>query len=366
MSIKSNIRKLLFLALTVVLSGALLVLLIAAISKKNHSYCKGVAVKITGIGNYYFLGRKDVMNIIAPGTENALLRKPLASFDLNRMESLLEHNVWVKDAELFFDNNDILRVNVEEREPIARIFASNGNSFYIDSSGKHLPLNDKMVVKLPVFTNFPTDIPFLHGSDSLLMEQVKAISQYILKDSFWNAQLAQLDINAEKKFEIIPVVGNHVILFGNGEDIIQKFHRLMLFYQQVSSKVGMDKYSFINVQYDKQVTATRKVAAGKIDSLQVLKNIQKLIEASHQLQNDTVSTMVDNNIVVNNKPDSSLTVLTDESHHTARKNSLNAVPTATNLRSMKSHPSVPLSYAPEKKPVTTKKQVPRAVMKKPG
>jgi len=59
------------------------------------------------------------------------------------MESLLEKNVWIKDAQLFFDNNGILRVSVTEREPIARVFTREGNSFYIDSSGVQLPLSDK-------------------------------------------------------------------------------------------------------------------------------------------------------------------------------------------------------------------------------
>lgn len=356
----------LLLSLSVVLGGALLVLLLAAISKKNHTACKGVEVNISGIGNYYFLGRKDVMNIVAMANESNLQGKPLASFDLSKMEALLEKNVWIKDAELFFDNNSILRINVEEREPIARIFATDGNSFYIDSSGKHLPLNERMVAKLPVFTNFPADKTILHGVDSVLLQQIRKISLYILKDSFWNAQLAQIDITPARELEIIPVVGNHVILFGNGDDYKQKFHRLMLFYQQVATKVGMDKYSAVNVQYDHQVTATRKIAAGKIDSLQVLKNIQKMIEASHQLQNDTVSTLVDNNIVANAKPDSTLTVLTNVTQQAAKKNSLNAVPTATNLRPVKSHPSVPLKHVPVRKTVPAKKQSPKAVMKKPG
>jgi len=35
----------------------------------------------------------------------------------------------------------------------------------------------------------------------------------------------------------------------------------------------------------------------KVDSLQALKNVQKMIEASKQVQADTVSTIVDNNIM---------------------------------------------------------------------
>jgi cell division protein FtsQ len=55
--------------------------------------------------------------------------------------------------QLFFDNNEVLQVVIDEREPIARIFTVAGNSYYIDSSLERLPLSDKMSARLPVFTN---------------------------------------------------------------------------------------------------------------------------------------------------------------------------------------------------------------------
>ena len=65
---------------------------------------------------------------------------------------------WIKKAELFFDNNNVLEVRITEREPIARIFTTSGSSFYIDSSLARLPLSDKFSPRLPVFTDFPTDV----------------------------------------------------------------------------------------------------------------------------------------------------------------------------------------------------------------
>jgi cell division protein FtsQ len=55
-----------------------------------------------------------------------------------------------------------------------------------------------------------------------------------------------------------PVVGNHVIVFGDGTDYDKKFKRLLLFYQQVLSKTGMDVYEKLNVQYARQVIGVRK------------------------------------------------------------------------------------------------------------
>jgi cell division protein FtsQ len=363
MSIKSNIKKILFLSLVVVAGSALLVLLIAAINKKNHKNCTGVQITISGKEGELFLSRLDVMNIIVPDKNNPPRGKPLSSFDLKKMETVLEQNVWVKDVQLFFDNNAVLRITVEERIPIARIFTVNGNSFYIDSSGKQLPLNNKVAVKLPVYSDFPADKERLYGADSLLMQQIKQMSPFILAHPFWMAQIGQIDITPNRTFEIIPVIGKHLVAFGDGTDYEQKFHRLFLFYQQVGAKVGLDKYSIINVAYDKQVVATKKGTTGKIDSLQVLKNIQKLIDASKQLPYDTVSTMVDNNIAVNAAPVPTLTILKDNQRNAAIKDSFNKVPSSIHPTSLKSRATLP-----SKKIVQhpREKKQPKAVMKKAG
>jgi cell division protein FtsQ len=244
---------------------------------------------------------------------------------------------------------------VDERWPVARIFTVNGNSFYIDSTGRRLPLNSRMTIKLPVYSNFPVDTETLYGADSILMQQIRHLSVFILNDPFWMAQIGQIDITPYRSFEMSPVVGRHVIAFGDGTDYEQKFHRLLLFYQQVGAKIGLDTYSVINVQFDNQVVATRKGVAGKIDSLQAVKNIQQLIAASKQLAVDTLSTTVDNNIAANAAPSPTLSILKDYRANAAAKDSLNKVPASAHPTSLKNRAILPS--------VNTKQ--PKAVMKKP-
>ncbi len=359
-----------FLSLWIVAGACLLVLLVAAITKKNHAVCSGVTIAIKG-GNTLFLDKQDVLNTIAPGRNNPYKGKPIASFNLNRLEELLKKNVWVRDAELFFDNNGLLRVSIDERAPIARVFTTAGSSFYIDSSGARLPLNDKMAIRLPVFTGFPAnETGVLRGTDSLLVQQIKQISLYMMKDTFWLAQVQQVVITGSNTFEMIPVIGNQTIVFGDGSDYEAKFHRLLLFYQQVAAKTGFDRYSAVNVAYAGQVIGVKKGSIGKVDSLQALKNIQQLIEASHRVPVDTLSTTVDNNIVVSDASGSILPVLNNRrdsagaaTGNTAR-DTLNRVPTQPiHPSSMKSRvPSHPVQKPPVKRSVPVKRPAPRAVM----
>jgi cell division protein FtsQ len=121
-----------------------------------------------------------------------------------------------------------------------------------------MPLNEKFTPRLPVFTNFPSDKKVLRGKDSALMKEVKDISLFLLQDSFWMAEIDQVDINPSREFEMVPKVGNHIVVFGNGEDIAAKFRKLYIFYNDVLNKTGWNRYSAVNLSYKNQVVATRK------------------------------------------------------------------------------------------------------------
>jgi cell division protein FtsQ len=238
-------------------------------------------------------------------TKNNIKGFPVASFNLHQLEQMLERNTWIDDAELYFDNQDVLHVTVVEKEPVARIFTTEGNSFYIDSLGRKMPLSDKLSARVPVFTNFP-DKKRMTGKDSVLLNDVRGTANFIFNDPFWMSQVAQIDITTERKFEMIPVVGNHLVKLGNGENIAKKFRRLMVFYQQVLSKTGFDKYKVIDVQYEGQVVASKFAGDAKVDSVQLRKNVEKLLQQSRDAQNDTVmrAMPVTGKYNIDNDPDS--------------------------------------------------------------
>ena len=267
------------------------ILLVAAIRYRNNNVCKGYKIEITGSRSTagLFIDRKGIVDLLTTAGAGKGQGKPIQSFDLRHLETALEKNVWIREAQLFFDNNGILRVRISEREPVARIFTSNGNSFYIDSSATQLPLQEKFAAHLPIFTGYPAAKIQITGHDSLLTIGMLQLSSFIRRDSFWTAQIAQIDITPEKTFELEPEVGDHRITFGDATDIDAKFHRLFIFYNQVLSRVGMDKYGRIDVSYEDQVVATRKGGEqSRYDSLQGLENIRQMIRSAQQLQPDTL------------------------------------------------------------------------------
>ncbi len=301
MAIKINIRRILSVTVWCFVGAGVLVLLVAAIRYRNNNTCKGYRIEISGPANAtgssaaspgsptVFIDKKEIAAILSAAGAGSQPDRPLQSFDLHRLESTLEKNIWIRKAQLFFDNNGILRVNVIERTPATRIFTTGGTSFYLDSSGVQLPLIAQLPARLPVFTGYPAAKVSRQGPDSLLTAGIRKMSEFIRSDPFWMAQIAQIDITPERGFELEPEIGDHRVVFGDGNSIGQKFHRLFLFYKEVLSRTGFDKYERIDVSYAGQVIATKKGSGqNRYDSLQGMDNIRQMIRSAQQLQPDTI------------------------------------------------------------------------------
>jgi cell division protein FtsQ len=311
---KTTIRKVFFVALWLCIGGGMLTLLLAAISKKNKGQCKDYSISIKGVYNNFFIDKKDIEQLLMKGTNSNIKGEQISTFKLHELEQMLENNNWIDEAELYFDNRDVLHISVTEKEPVARLFTTTGNSFYIDGLGRKMPLSDKLSARVPVFTGFP-EKKKLNTADSALLNDVRVTANYIINDPFWMSQVSQIDITADRNFEMIPVVGNHLVRLGNGEDIDKKFNRLMVFYKQVLSKTGFDKYRVIDVQYKGQVVVTKYAGDAKVDSIQLRKNVEKLLRQSMDAENDTIIRVMKPNVQLEadsaSSPDPSLKDITE-------------------------------------------------------
>ena len=249
-------------------------LLIAAMKAKDSKACSNIEINITGPTKHMFVTQVDVVDVLNKNSIHA--GEALDEINLRKTEEQLKSNPWIKDAELFFDNHQILHVKISEREPVARVFTKSGESFYIDSSGLRLPVTENATARVIVFTSFPSDKKVLSKSDSLVLNDIKTITQYINADSFLNAQTAQINITSQRTYEITPVVGDQLIRIGDAENLDEKFTKLLAFYRQVFSKVGFERYSVIDVQYEGQVVAVRRGERRMVsDTARAMKQLAK-------------------------------------------------------------------------------------------
>ncbi len=236
-----------------------IVLFGAAMQQKNHKTCAGAKVDITGVEDHLFIDENDVLAIV--NSKSPIGNQVTSKINLKAIETTLEATPWIKNAELFFDNKQVLQIKIVERQPVARVFTTDGTSFYVDSAGLRLPLSEKISARVPMFTNFSSNKTALAKPDSLLLESIVSLGKYIISDSFWMAQTEQIAITPQATFEIIPTIGNQIIEFGTAENFEKKFERLHTFYQKAWVQNGINTYEKLDVQYNNQVVATKRGTA---------------------------------------------------------------------------------------------------------
>jgi cell division protein FtsQ len=287
MNIKNPLKRFFTIVLWCILGGSGLALLIAAINSKNSSFCNGMDVEINGGGKAFFLNKKDIVTMLEAEGVKDLHNKKMASFDLLRMEGILRKNNWIRDAQLYFDNNQILKLRIQERQPAARLFTTTGNSFLIDSIGVQMALAERNAFRLPVFTGYPAD-KFGLKKDSALNQQIRDMAVFLNKDMFWSSQIQEINISASKTFQLTPLIGSQSIEFGDGNDYENKFHKLFIFYKEVIAQTGFEKYTGINIAFANQVIATRKQGLiSRADSIQARKNVMEMIRLAQKMESDT-------------------------------------------------------------------------------
>ncbi|MCC7233328.1 MAG: cell division protein FtsQ, partial [Bacteroidia bacterium] len=90
------------------------------------------------------------------------------------------------------------------------------------------------------------------------LERVFRVADFLQNHPFWEAQIEQIYVNEKGELELIPRVGSHSVLIGEGKDLEKKFENLFLFYKEGLNKTGWNQYSIINLKYENQVVCTKK------------------------------------------------------------------------------------------------------------
>jgi cell division protein FtsQ len=250
-------RKILGWILWSLIAIVLIVLFVIAWRAKSAKKCAAIKIELVGnTSGYLFMDEKEILKLV--NEQGATVGSQIGSINLYAIEQSLMATKWVEKAKIYIDNQQQLNIQIEQRVPIARVFTASGNSFYIDKIAQKLPLRNLSVMRLPVFTGFPSDQDKLSKPDSALLQSILHFSSTIQKDSFFLAQIAQINIAPNGDFEMVPTLGDHLVLFGKVENVEDKLNRLYTFYKKVLVPSGLNAYSVLDLRFEHQVVALKK------------------------------------------------------------------------------------------------------------
>ncbi|MFZ1807785.1 MAG: cell division protein FtsQ [Cyclobacteriaceae bacterium] len=232
--------------------------LLIAFSERKQSgvVCKNIVVDLENTNENHFLEEADILKIIE-SSGHTIIGKNIEDINLRGLEAKLEKDKHISNAEMFGDVKGNLTVNVTLRRPIARLIRKDGPDAYVAEDGKVMETSQRYSSRIILVSGDIVNQLINKGDLNATKEglELMAMIEYVNKDKFWKAQVAQLDFNKSGKVFIYPQVTGQVVEFGLPEDIEVKFKKLMVFYKEILPQMGWTKYDRVNVEFEGQVIA---------------------------------------------------------------------------------------------------------------
>lgn len=240
------------------------ILLFGAVEKvRGDERCRRLKVKVDHSSGVYFLHKDDIRQFLKDRNDSLIGRRK-ASIELRELEAELGRIPAVKDAEVYHRLDGTLRVRVRQRKPIARFIDENGLNYYWDREGERMPLSEGYTPRVPVVTG-KFDDPLSEGEEDgeAKKERFHRFLVRIRNDPFWNKQLQEIHFNAGGDVEMVPLVGDHRVIFGKLEDAEKKLKKLKVFYREASEHTGLSLYDTLDLRYGDQVVGKKKDHGGR-------------------------------------------------------------------------------------------------------
>ncbi len=268
---KISYKKVLVAVLWIITIAGLLGSLGFVSKSENNIVANSLTITIHNNDENLFLSETDVKNYFRERNDS-ILENRYKNISIPELEKALNAHPAIENAEVSADMNGEIKVEITQRTPVLRIINKSGESYYIDSQSKLMPLSNNYTARVLV-ANGEIMEPFSRRyeysvdqirkskvfSEVSLLDDLLDLSKYINADSTLNGLIQQIYVNKDREMELYPAIGNHRIVFGNAKDIAEKFNKLKLFYKEGLNKTdSWTKYSTINLKYKNLVVCTKK------------------------------------------------------------------------------------------------------------
>jgi cell division protein FtsQ len=238
---------------------------------EKHIVANTLNITIHNNEENLFLDETDVKGFFAE-RRDSILSNQYKNINIPELEKALNSHPAIENAEVSADINGEIKVDILQRTPVLRVINKNGESYYIDSQSKLMPLNENYSARViiasgeifePYARRYEYSVEQIKKNklfkEVSLLDDILDVATHINADSSLSQLIHQVYVNEEKDIELFPAIGNHKIIFGDAQNIAEKFNKLKLFYREGLSKSdSWTRYSTINLKYKNLVVCTKK------------------------------------------------------------------------------------------------------------
>lgn len=232
--------------------------------KEKENVCTEISVQMEGREEGCFLTEAEIIKFLYKNNDT-LTGNLVHEIDVSKLERQLKQIPYIADADVYFTLQGVLKVRIQQRRPIARLFDQYNHSVFLADDGMIIPVSKGISKRLLVVNGeFPDTLSEAKGRKvgearvMPILTDIFKTASFLDRDTFYSALISQIYLNNQQEMELIPSIDDHIILIGNSDSLDFKFHKLLAFYQKGMTRTGWDAYGYINLKYSNQVICTTK------------------------------------------------------------------------------------------------------------
>lgn len=240
----------LVIALITIVSG-----LIAAVEHKIHTTTDRFDIEIVfGQDVHSMITENEVRSYLKLKVPSFMQMKKIKELQLRSVEGALNKHPRIHRSDVYVNAQNIIEIKVQQKEPVFRIFQSDGFTYYLGRRGETIPVSEHYTARLPIVRlNLESN-----EISSKIYAELLAMDTLIRKNEFVGDLIDQLIIDDKGMMEIIPTIGDFTIKVGSTKHLQSKLSRLEKFYKNELIYKGWDTYSLIDLRFKDQIVAQKR------------------------------------------------------------------------------------------------------------
>lgn len=161
------------------------------------------------------------------------------------IEQIISRIPFVKKANVYMTVNSELNIRVQEKKPVLNLYNSD---YLLSENGQLIPKIDSLNIDL---------ISFFGEIDPTMYTNLSNLSKMIIKDDFLKDHIKYI-YSDSLSFYLSVNRFNYNIELGSLENISEKLNNYKVFIASIMDDEILNKYSHLNLKFNKQVIAQKK------------------------------------------------------------------------------------------------------------
>ena len=253
---KPVVRKIILLLSLLALTVGLGVLIVASKGQRKLITCEGLRLEYADA--HRFVTEEDVKAWLEKDY-GSYIGQRLDSVGLDRIEQVLNDQSAILKSDAYTTGDGWLNIRITQREPVLR-FQKGETGFYVDDRGYIFPLQAHFTADVPIVEGaIPVRYSPGYKGKALSEQEQRWISQvldlmaWIKKSKTWREAFTRFAVKEGGTLVLSPREGSERFLFGQPDDIADKFDRIGKYYEYIRPARGEGYYKSVNVMFDRQI-----------------------------------------------------------------------------------------------------------------